>query len=95
MIGGKVELAATPTKLDDSSDGAIPCRIVTIRAEISNSKMFFGGSDGEPHGYLIATATAGESWTFGPFQMGSGIRPNEIYVWGTANDQIYWNGLEA
>jgi hypothetical protein len=92
MIGGKHVVQASPTKL---SDDDTPCRIVTIRLEISNSRMNFGGADGEPHGYLVATATAGESWTFGPFQMGSGIRPSEIYIWGTAADHVFWNGLEA
>ena len=97
MIGGQHTVAAAAAQLDSST---IACRILTIRLEPGASILYFGGDDVDPapanaHGYLTATATSGESWTFGPYDTGTGIRPSEIYIVGTADDVLFWNGLET
>ena len=96
-LGGQHTIAATATALDSSNT---PCRILTIRLELGASICYFGNSDltiapTNAHGYLVASATAGESWTFGPFDIGSGIKPSEIFIVGTADDVLFWNGLPA
>ena len=94
--GGEHTIAATATQLDAS---ITPMRILTIRLEPGASIVYFGNDDvtasAERHGYLTATADAGESWTFGPFEKGCGILPNSIYIVGTADDVLFWNGLPA
>ena len=93
MIGGQHTVAASATILNASTVG---CRQITIRANAGTSILYFGGSTvtavpAFAHGYL----NAGESWTFGPFAPGSGIKPSEIYIIGTADDILFWSGIEA
>ena len=93
MTGGQHTVSGTATVLDSSE---IPMRQITVRAKAGTSIMYFGGSDvtavpANAHGYI----NAGESWTFGPFSAGSGIKPTEIYIIGTAADVLFWSGIPA
>jgi hypothetical protein len=94
MIGGQHTVAASAKALDSTVTTA--CRQITIRANAGTSIMYFGGSDvtavpANAHGYL----NAGESWTFGPFSPGSGIKPSDIYIIGTASDVLFWSGIPS
>ena len=93
MIGGQHTVAATAGALDSSDT---PCRQITIRSKAGNSILYFGNSDvtatpTNAHGYL----NAGESWTFGPYSPGSGVRPEQIFIIGTASDVLFWSGIPA
>jgi hypothetical protein len=94
MIGGQHTVQASPTQLSNNDR---VCRSITIRLDINDSQLFFADADNASTstatGYLTATATAGESWTFGPLDAGSGIRASDIYLWGTAGDKVYWVGV--
>ncbi len=95
MIGGQHQVQTTLTKLAENDR---PCRILTIRLDnnqVSRITFADASKDEEPHGYLVSDTTSGESWTFGPFGAGMGIRPSDIFIQGTASAVIYWNGLEA
>ena len=94
MIGGEHQVKTTPTKLADDDRS---CRILTIRLDNNQvSRITFRDDElGEAHGYLVSTTDSGESWTFGPYGAGMGIKPSEIYIAGTASAVILWNGLEA
>lgn len=93
LIGDEHTVKASATILANNDQ---PCRLLTIRLESGAAgDVMFGNSDvtsgANRHGFLAA----GESWTFGPYTFGSGIRPSEIYVVGTADDLLFWNGLTA
>ena len=94
-LGGEHTISGTAKRLDDSS---VPCRLITIRLDVGASPCYFGNADadvgGQRHGYLTATETEGESWTFGPYQNG-GLRPQELYIFGTAGDILFWDGTPA
>ena len=90
--GGQHTVSATATVLDSSD---VIYTYITIRLEPGASILYFGNSDvtavpANAHGYLVATATDGNSWTFGPYPNG-GIRPSAIYIIGTADDVLFWN----
>ena len=85
IFGNTHIISASATKLADSS---VPMRKLTIRAQISGNPVYFG--DGTTvMGYLTASATAGESWTF------DDIRPEELYISGTGSEVLYWVGVPA
>ena len=93
MTGGQHTVSATATALDSDSTGM---RQLTLRSKSGNAIIYFGGSDvtatpTNAHGYV----NAGESWTFGPFAPGSGIKPSEIYIIGTGSDVLFWSGIPA
>ena len=97
MDGGKHIVSASPTKLKDSNKAY---RILTIRLEPGDAtRVDFSNEDNaaslESHGYLVATTTSGESWTFGPFDAGCGVKPSEIYIWGSVGEILRWNGFES
>ena len=97
MLQGAVHtIAASPTKLGESE---VSMRVITIRLEPDASICYFGDSDmvdaNNAFGYVTGTTASGESWTFGPFERGSGIKPSEIYIFGTAEDKLFWSGLPA
>ena len=94
MTGGQHTVAASAKALDSTDSTAY--KQITIRSNAGTSIMYFGGSDvtavpANAHGYL----NAGESWTFGPFAPGSGIKPSEIFIIGTASDILFWSGIPA
>ena len=86
LIGNTHVISATPTKLSASTTA---CRKLTIRANLSGSQVFFGDAGGTKMGYLVASATTGESWTF------EDVRPEEIYIWGAAGEDLFWNGVPS
>jgi len=93
MIGGEHTVAAAAAVLNSDDT---PCRVLTIRLESDAAgDCYFGLStvttEAHRHGFL----EAGESWTFGPYSAGTGIRPSEVYIIGTAGDVLFWNGLPA
>ena len=93
MIGAQHTVSDSATVLDSST---IACRHITIRLEAGASILYFGDSDvtavpANAHGYI----NAGESWTFGPFAPGCGIRPSDIYIIGTADDVLFWSGIPS
>jgi len=94
MTGGVHTIGATAAKLANDDN---PYTKITVRLNLSGNQTFFGNSDvasdgTNAHGYLVATATSGESWTFGPYPSGAGIKPSDLYFVGTAGDKLFWTG---
>jgi hypothetical protein len=95
--GGVLTIDGTDQVLDPSTRSF---RQLTIRLQPDpggvcyfHFRSFQGGNDAA--GYVTGSTSSGESWTFGPFPPGSGIRPSDIHIRGTATDLLYWNGLFA
>lgn len=91
MTGGQHTVVDSATVLNSST---VPHSVITIRSNAGNGILYFGDSDvtavpANAHGYL----NAGESWTFGPFSEGKGIRPADIYIIGTADDVLFWQAF--
>jgi len=89
--GGQHTVSDTAAVLDSST---VPYTYITIRLEPGASICYFGDSDvtaapANAHGYLTASADAGESWTF-TNPSGGGIAPNTIYIIGTVGDILFW-----
>ena len=70
------------------------CRQISIRSHTGNSEISIGHSD-VVHATRWAYIDATESWTWGPFESGVGIRPCDIYLLGTTLDAVTWSGVHA
>ena len=79
-----MNIIASPVRLTQETYGA---RHITIRAAIGNDGTVYFGKDssGFATGYLLAGESA-------PFY---DVAPRNIWVWGTANDDIVWHGDRA
>jgi len=91
LDGGTHTIATTYTKLDDSDQGF---RVLTIRVEdnaVGNVAIGLLGKDGSKQTTVYLKTD--ESWTFGP-NAGT-IRPEDIYLKGTANDVVGWIGTKV
>jgi hypothetical protein len=88
--GGTHTLAATFTKLDESSVGF---RVLTIRANTltTNAEIGLLSKAGDVEQTVFIKTD--ESWTFGP-DAGT-IRPSDIYLLGTAGNGVGWIGMRV
>jgi hypothetical protein len=78
-----------------SSDATPLCQ-VTIRTLSTAARVYFGNVDVTPagdnaHGYI----EGGEWHVWGPYTRGSGIRPAQIFLAGTAGTAVLWSGWPA
>jgi hypothetical protein len=86
LAGGVHTVSATAKKLDENADG-VGFRMLTIRLTSgATTDITFGNSAGQ-----FMFLQADESWTFGP-NAGT-IRPEDIYIVGTAADTVDWCGI--
>jgi hypothetical protein len=83
-IGDTMNIIASPVQLTQEVYGA---HHIVIRAAINNNGAVYFGKDssGWATGYLLAGDSA-------PFYH---IAPQDIWVWGTAGDDIVWHGDKA
>jgi hypothetical protein len=69
-------------------------RQIDIAIQAGGSVCYIGnvGVSASDH---VALITTGSEFMFGPFEPGIGIRPNGIYLLGTAGQKITWSGVPA
>jgi len=86
IVGGRHNVSATPKQLTDER---VCLRVLTIRLVTGAGNIIFGDKDGNVFGFLKAE----ESWTWGP-NAGT-VYTDKLYISGTADDTLYWTGIEV
>jgi hypothetical protein len=90
IIGGVHTVSATPVVL--SSD-TTPCRAIAIRLRSAAvGTIYIGDENMTGADDAFAFVEPGESFGYQSFLPASGMRPNEIYIIGTAGDKLHWSG---
>jgi hypothetical protein len=90
VSGGVLDLKSSlPHQLSADSK---PCRQITVRAHYGNGEASIGPED-VSESNRWAFVLEGETYTFGPFAAGSGIRPCDIYLAGFVGDAFTWGGF--
>ena len=91
LSGGTTTLGSTASLLDSSS---VPMRQIIIHAHLGTDEVSIGNSDvtaDDRTGFV----DGGGEFKFGPFEPGIGIRPNGIYLLGTAGQRVTWSGVPS
>lgn len=91
MFGGIVTLGSNATRLADEDT---PMCQLSIRSNSAAADMYFGNSDVD-HTKHIGYVEGGEAFQWGPFEAGRGIRPSQVFLYGTAGDRVIWMGWPA
>lgn len=91
LLGGITTLGSEATRL---SSEETPMTQLSIRSNAGASDVYFGNVD-VTHAEHIGYIEGGESYQWGPFTAGRGIRPCQVFLYGTAGDRVIWTGWPA
>ena len=88
MTGDTLTLSGSLQQLSALPDAF---RQLTLRLNTSATTIQVNLENGTKVGFLKAD----ETWTFGPFGPSNSVKISDIYVTGTAAEELYWYGVEA
>ncbi len=88
MIGGTHTVSATGSPL---VSGTLTLNFLILRLKAGSAVLSL-----RLNGTKVGELKADEQLVFGPFAVGAGgVKPSELNVIGTANNELYWLGVEA
>jgi hypothetical protein len=86
--GGEKVMTASPAALDEG-DGR-PCASITLLADAGSSAIYWGYSDmtavGHRRGFISDT---------GAVSIPGPVRPDSLFVYGTAGNVLFWSAIPA
>jgi hypothetical protein len=91
LIGGITVLGNNATRL---SDDDTPMTQLSIRSNSTAADVYFGSAS-VTHVDHVGYIEGGESFQWGPYTAGRGIRPSQVFLYGTAGDRVIWTGWPA
>lgn len=89
LYGGVTTLGSNATRLSDEDTPM--CHLV-VRSAAGTKIIYLGNADVAPS-TAVGYINAGEAFTWGPYARGGGVRPSQVFIYGSPGDTVFWQGF--